>query len=141
MMLAPVVITLGLLAARRARAAGGSAEPGQGADALVRVRLHRADRRQQPRDVPGDVKAIIVPATTFLLTMALAAMGLETDIRKLRARGVRPFLLGVAAFGFISGFSLVLIELVYTCRDDPRAAPHLRRRRRASARDAGARRR
>ena len=41
-----------------------------------------------------------------------ATMGLETDIRKLRAKGFRPALLGGLAFLFIAGFSLVLIILV-----------------------------
>ena len=50
-------------------------------------------------------------ATTFLLSMALAAMGLETDIRKLRAKGLRPFLLGLAAFIFIASFSLMLVSI------------------------------
>ena len=49
--------------------------------------------------------------TTFGLSMALAAMGLETDIRKLRAEGLRPLLLGLIAFFFISGFSLLLIRV------------------------------
>ena len=30
--------------------------------------------------VPVEAKQVLVPATTFLLTVALAAMGLETDI-------------------------------------------------------------
>jgi uncharacterized membrane protein YadS len=38
-------------------------------------------------------------------------MGLETDIRKLTARGIRPALLGALAFLFIAGFSLALIKL------------------------------
>jgi uncharacterized membrane protein YadS len=44
--------------------------------------------------------------------VALAAMGLETDIRKLTARGIRPALLGALAFLFIASFSLVLIKLL-----------------------------
>jgi uncharacterized membrane protein YadS len=31
--------------------------------------------------------------TAFGLSVALAAMGLETDVRKLPAKGLRPFLL------------------------------------------------
>jgi uncharacterized membrane protein YadS len=38
-------------------------------------------------------------------------MGLETDIRKLAAKGLRPLLLGALAFLFIAGFSLMLIKL------------------------------
>ena len=43
--------------------------------------------------------------------MALAAMGLETDIAKLRAKCLRPLLLGLAAFPFIASFSLMLVKL------------------------------
>jgi uncharacterized membrane protein YadS len=46
------------------------------------------------------------------LSVALAAMGLETDIRKLTAKGFRPALLGALAFLFIAGFSLTLIKLI-----------------------------
>jgi uncharacterized membrane protein YadS len=55
--------------------------------------------------------SLIIPITTFQLTMALAAMGLETNIQKLRAKGLRPLLLGAAAFLFIAGFSLMLVKL------------------------------
>jgi uncharacterized membrane protein YadS len=61
--------------------------------------------------LPAPDKAHIAALTTFLLSVALAAMGLETDIRKLTARGIRPALLGALAFLFIAGFSLALIKL------------------------------
>jgi uncharacterized integral membrane protein (TIGR00698 family) len=63
-------------------------------------------------DIPADIKKMIVTLTTFLLSVALAAMGLETDISKLYARGLRPAILGAAAFLFIASFSLLLIKLV-----------------------------
>jgi uncharacterized integral membrane protein (TIGR00698 family) len=62
--------------------------------------------------IPDSDRKIIVTLTTFLLTVALAAMGLETDISKLYARGVRPAILGALAFLFIAAFSLLLIKLV-----------------------------
>jgi uncharacterized integral membrane protein (TIGR00698 family) len=111
MMLAPVVITLGLLATRRARASGaesGSAKVlmpwfafGFVAMVIINSLVH----------IPQEAMTVIVPITTFLLTMALAAMGLETNIKKLRAKGLRPLLLGAAAFVFIACFSLLLIKL------------------------------
>jgi uncharacterized membrane protein YadS len=61
--------------------------------------------------LPAPMKADVNLATTFLLSMALAAMGLETDIAKLSARGIRPFLLGAIATLFIAGFSLLLVKL------------------------------
>ena len=51
--------------------------------------------------IPANARKMIVTLTTFLLSVALAAMGLETDISKLYARGLRPAILGAAAFLFI----------------------------------------
>ena len=111
MMLAPVVITLGLLTTRRARAIGaesGSAKvpmPWFAFGFVAMVILNSLV------DVPHAAMSVIIPITNFLLTMALAAMGLETNIQKLRAKGLRPLLLGAAAFLFIAGFSLMLVKL------------------------------
>jgi len=107
-MLAPVVIVLGLLAARRP---GASRTRGKapipyfvlGFIALVIVNSLIA--------IPHELMKWAVPGTTFLLSLALAAMGLETDIRKLRAEGLRPLLLGLLSWLFIAGFSLTLVEL------------------------------
>ena len=63
--------------------------------------------------IPHADKAYLVQITTFLLSVALAAMGLETDVRKLRAKGWRPLLVGAGAWLFISALSLVLIEAAY----------------------------
>jgi uncharacterized membrane protein YadS len=38
--------------------------------------------------IPADAKAWIIAGTTFLQSIALAAMGLETNLGKLRARAV-----------------------------------------------------
>jgi len=109
MMLAPLVIALGLIA----RGGGDRAVTGGkrvplpwfvlGFIALVAL--------NSVVTVPPDLKATIVVATTFLLSLALAAMGLETDIAKLRLKGLRPFFLGFAAFLFIAVFSLMLVSL------------------------------
>jgi hypothetical protein len=42
-----------------------------------------------------------------------AAMGLETDIGKLRAKGWRPLLVGAGSWLFISALSLVLIKIAF----------------------------
>jgi uncharacterized membrane protein YadS len=62
--------------------------------------------------IPADAKAWIVAATTFLQSIALAAMGLKTNIGKLTANGFRPALLDALAFLFIAGFGLTLIKLM-----------------------------
>lgn len=109
MMLAPVVIGLGLLARRRSTGtqAHGASVPLPwfvlGFVALVGLNSVIA--------IPPALRADIVVATTFLLSVALAAMGLETDIAKLRMKGLRPFFLGFAATIFIAGLSLILVRL------------------------------
>jgi uncharacterized membrane protein YadS len=62
--------------------------------------------------IPTEVRTWIVAATTFLLSTALAALGLETDVRKLRAKGARPCFLGAASWLFIGAFSLALVKWI-----------------------------
>ena len=111
MMLAPVVITLGLIAMRRASHAGGqsaNAAPPMPWFVLGFVAMVILNSLVAIPEVP---KAWIAVGTTFMLSMALAAMGIETDFRKLKAEGVRPLLLAAAAWVFIAIFSLVLVKL------------------------------
>jgi uncharacterized integral membrane protein (TIGR00698 family) len=63
--------------------------------------------------IPPQPMSWIALATTFLLSMALAALGLETDIRKLLAKGISPLLLGGASAVFIASLSLILIKAVH----------------------------
>lgn len=107
MLLAPVVIALGWIASRRKSASASSRPPMPwfvlGFVAVVGLNSLIA--------IPAADRTQIAAFTSFLLSVALAAMGLETDIRKLTARGTRPAMLGALAFLFIAGFSLVLIKL------------------------------
>src|SRR5262249_14143290 len=103
-LLAPTAVALGLLAARRRRGRRGAPRQAPpvpyfvlGFIALVILNSLVA--------IPAAAKDWIVPGTSFLLSLALAAMGLETDIRKLRAKGLRPLLLGALSWLFIAGFS------------------------------------
>ncbi|WP_116133538.1 YeiH family protein [Tropicimonas sp. IMCC34043] len=105
MLLAPMVLSLGFIASRRKGDAGSGAAPVPwfvlGFVAMVGVAS------------TGWLPTTLMPwtngFTSFLLAMALAAMGLETDIRKLAAEGIRPALLGATAWLFIVGLSLTLI--------------------------------
>jgi uncharacterized integral membrane protein (TIGR00698 family) len=114
MLLAPMVIVLGLSEQRRAwqhdtDAAATSTRPPMPWFVLGFVAMVGLNSAVS---VPPEAKIWIVAVTTFLLSVALAAMGLETDIRKLTAKGFRPALLGAVAFLFIAGFSLALIKLI-----------------------------
>ena len=113
-LLAPTVIALGAMTARNtarhdAAAMASSPRPPMpwfvlGFAALVGLNSLIA--------IPAADKIWIASLTTFLLSVALAAMGLETDIRKLTAKGFRPALLGALAFLLIASFSLSLIKLI-----------------------------
>lgn len=112
MMLAPVVIGLGLWTARRARRQGNDDASPKPPLPLFVLGFIALAGINSVITVPEDARAAIVTATTFLLSMALAAMGLETDLGKLRAKGLRPLILALAAFLFISCFSLALVKMV-----------------------------
>lgn len=111
MMLAPLVMALGWLAVRgqSGRLGGKAAAPFPwfvlGFIAMVAL--------NSLIPIPAVIKSGLVTLTVFLLSLALAAMGLETDIARLRARGLRPLLVGAFSWVFISGFSLALIVLFF----------------------------
>jgi len=62
--------------------------------------------------IPHAITAPIGVGATFLLSMAMAAMGLHTDLRHIRSRGLRPLMLGLLASLFICGASLVMVRLI-----------------------------
>ena len=50
--------------------------------------------------------------STVLMAMALAALGLGTDLGQLRRRGLRPLVLAGLAALFVSGFSLLALQVL-----------------------------
>jgi len=109
-MMAPVVIALGEMTARLGLAGDGERRkppfPWFLIGFLALVALNSVIV------IPHQVAAPIGVVTTFLLSMAMAAMGLVTDIGHIRARGLRPLALGFLASLFICAFSLVMVRLI-----------------------------
>ncbi|WP_187435853.1 YeiH family protein [Bradyrhizobium hipponense] len=110
MLLAPVVLALSVGSRLAARGAPGS---------LARAPLPwfaigfvAVTAVNSVVTIPSEMRDATITLSTFLLTIALAAMGLETDISKLYAQGLRPAILGALAFLFIAIFSLALIKLM-----------------------------
>jgi uncharacterized integral membrane protein (TIGR00698 family) len=62
-------------------------------------------------DLPDFLVSKVAAVTTFLMSMALAAIGLQIDFGKLRAKGLRPLLLGVFGWLFIAVFGLFALKL------------------------------
>ncbi len=112
MLLAPMVLALGVISA--------GSHPGK----------QRRSRRQIPipwfvlyfigviclnslNIFPEGAKAAVIQGNQFLLAISLAAMGLETDLRKMKQAGMKPLYLGGASWLFVSILSLGLVELFY----------------------------
>ena len=111
MLLAPMVLTLGWIARRFPAAdAAGDARAAVPVPWFV-IGFVALVGFNSVVTLPAPAQHAMVLLTTVLLTMALAAMGLETDVRKLKAKGLRPFALGALAWLFIAGFSLAAIKL------------------------------
>lgn len=111
LMLAPLVLCLASLARRRVtRETGDRASPTVpmpwfvfGFLAMMLVASTGV--------LPTGVTVGISQVTQFLLVIALAAMGLQTDFRKLLAKGLRPILLGAGSWIFVTTFSLLLVVM------------------------------
>ncbi len=108
-MLAPLVVTLGFVARRRAPAGPRSERKAPPVPVFV-VAFIALVMVASVVPIPPPALHWIALSTTFLLSAALAALGLETDIRKLLAKGISPLLLGGASAVFIATLSLVLIK-------------------------------
>jgi uncharacterized integral membrane protein (TIGR00698 family) len=61
--------------------------------------------------IPHDVIEPIKTVTAFLLSMAMAAMGLHTNLRHVLSAGIRPLALGLFASLFISLFVLIMVRM------------------------------
>ena len=104
LLLVPLILTLGALGRR------APAEPGPrpapvpwfvaGFIALMLLNSLVA--------LPEALHDALVTLTALMLTAALAAMGLETDLRRLREKGLRPLMLGASAWVFIAGLGLAM---------------------------------
>ena len=107
-MLAPMVIALGLMARRGSTDASGAKPPMPWfvAAFVAVVALNGLVA------IPAQIHSAIALAAQIMLTMGLAAMGLQADISQLRSRGLRPLMLAFSAFIFIAGFSLTMVKFV-----------------------------
>ena len=111
-LLAPLVLGMGWFARRSAKQnADADGGPGQVPIPWFVIGFVALVALNSAITLPSALKQMLITLTAVLLTMALAAMGLETDLRKLRMKGWRPFLLGALSWFFIAGFSLSAIVL------------------------------
>ena len=60
--------------------------------------------------LPTDVRHVLLTLDTFLLAAAMAALGLETRVAKLRALGLKPLLLATTLWIWLMGTGFVLVH-------------------------------
>ena len=62
--------------------------------------------------IPIDIKILLVEFNHFLLSLAMAAVGLSTRLSKITKIGFKPFFLAILSWFFLSSVSLLLIKLI-----------------------------
>lgn len=123
MMLVPVLLLLGVWAARRMRnGADAGAEGGKGKVAvpwfafgfLAVIGLNSLsvylNTLSTPLGIPSWGSELINYVDTFLLTMAMVALGAETSFDKFKKAGAKPFILAGVLFVWLIGGGYVLAK-------------------------------
>lgn len=109
MMLAPLIIVVGTLVSRRIKTTPGTLRhpiPVFVIGFIVCMLINSFF------GIPDGLRDSIVATTPILLTASLGAIGLGTNIGRLRQHGVRPFLLAAAATLFIAVAGLLASSFV-----------------------------
>ena len=105
MMLAPVLLVMSLLLARRTKGGAGRAKvtiPWFAFGFLAVIGFNSLDL------LPEAAVAGINSFDTFLLTMAMTALGAETSIEKFKRAGAKPFLLAALLYLWLLGGGYLL---------------------------------
>ncbi|HET8602675.1 MAG TPA: putative sulfate exporter family transporter [Marmoricola sp.] len=114
LMIIPVCLVLGVLAGRRGRAGAGAPAAQGVARRTLRlvpwflVGFLLVATANSVGLVPGTAQPPLRQASVFLITTALAAIGMSTDLAGLRRTGSRPVLLGGMLWLLVTGTSLLL---------------------------------
>ncbi len=109
LLLAPMITAIGVIAARREKVGAGTMQalpvvPWFVAGFIAAVLLNTWVLASV------ETRHLIGLVSTFLLAMALGAIGLDIELRRLVAAGLRPLLLGLLASLFVAAISLVAIR-------------------------------
>ncbi|WP_252737379.1 YeiH family protein [Citreicella sp. C3M06] len=106
LLLAPMILGLGLVKGKTEAQPARLAVPWFVFGFLGAIALNTAIA------LPPELISALTMASTFMLAMALGAMGLDARLSALKSEGWRPFLLGACGWIFISGAGLAAITLL-----------------------------
>lgn len=124
MMLVPVLLILGIWVARRAKAAADNAGNSKSRVAvpwfafgfLLVIALNSLSTYLNGLDTPCGIPPAAVDVInyidTFLLTMAMAALGAETSIDKFKKAGAKPFVLAFIIYIWLLGGGYLLARFL-----------------------------
>lgn len=113
MMLAPVLVVMGLLLRRGGGAGGGRVTvPWFAVYFLVVIGLNSLLGQTVPEEVLTPCRTLIDRVDTFMLTMAMTALGAETGIEKFRQAGAKPFLLAAGLYVWLVGGGYVIAKIL-----------------------------
>ena len=109
MMLAPVLVILSIILARRDSAAGGNSEKRKITIPWFAFLFLAVIGFNSLHLLPAELVDAINTLDTFLLTMAMTALGAESSFEKFKKAGARPFLLAglLYVWLFFGGYWLV----------------------------------
>lgn len=62
--------------------------------------------------IPSGVVKGINNLDTFLLTMAMTALGMETNLKKFKSAGTKPIVLATILYGWLIGFGILAVKLI-----------------------------
>lgn len=113
MLLAPTLILLGLFVSRTAPKGEGDAGRVKVVIPWFAVGFIAAAGINSLNVLPPQLVAWIIVADTFLLTMAMTALGMETSFAKLRDVGLKPFYVALVMFVWlvVGGYAVTSLAL------------------------------
>lgn len=62
--------------------------------------------------IPSSVVVNINEIDTFLLTMAMTALGMETNLKKFKSAGTKPIALASILYAWLIGFGIIAVKLI-----------------------------
>jgi len=103
MMIAPVLIVLGLIISAAARKNGGETGKVKLVIPWFAVWFVVMSGINSLHFIPEAVVTDINEIDTFMLTMAMTALGMETNAAKFKQAGIKPLLLALLMFAWLLG--------------------------------------
>jgi uncharacterized integral membrane protein (TIGR00698 family) len=111
--LAPVLLLFAVVVAMQAkRIAGGSSQMGKITVPWFAFGFLAVIGFNSFNLLPGNLVEIINYLDTFLLTMAMTALGMETQLKQFKEAGFKPFLLASILFGWLIAGGYCIVKLI-----------------------------